>query len=47
LPLAIYTAMEADLRAAQSLSIVLVILALALLVGMRALLRSLDAAEAR
>jgi len=47
LPLAIYTAMEADLRAAQSLSIVLVILALALLVGVRALLRSLDAAEPR
>jgi molybdate transport system permease protein len=47
LPLAIYTAMEADLRAAQSLSIVLVILALALLVGVRALLSSLDAAEAR
>jgi molybdate transport system permease protein len=46
LPLAIYTAMEADLRAAQSLSIVLVLLALALLVGVRALLRSLDAAEA-
>lgn len=42
LPLAIYTAMEADLRAAQSLSIVLVILALVLLVGVRALLRSLD-----
>jgi molybdate transport system permease protein len=47
LPLAIYTAMEADLRAAQSLSIVLVILALLLLVGVRALLRSLDAGEGR
>ena len=47
LPLAIYTAMEADLRAAQALSIVLVILALVLLVGVRALLRSLDAVEAR
>jgi molybdate transport system permease protein len=47
LPLAIYTAMEADLRAAQSLSIVLVVLALLLLVGVRALLRSLDGAEAR
>ncbi len=42
LPLAIYTAMEADLRAAQSLSIVLVILALVLLVTMRALSSSLE-----
>ncbi|HEU4580365.1 MAG TPA: ABC transporter permease [Polyangiaceae bacterium] len=47
LPLAIYTAMEADLRAAQSLSIVLVVLALLLLVGVRALLRSLDGGEVR
>jgi molybdate transport system permease protein len=43
LPLAIYTALEADLRAAQSLSIVLVLLALLLLIGVRAVSRSLDA----
>jgi molybdate transport system permease protein len=42
LPLAIYTAMEADLRAAQALSIVLVILALVLLISMRALSSSLE-----
>jgi molybdate transport system permease protein len=36
LPLAIYTALESDLHAAQSLSIVLVAVALALLVGVRA-----------
>jgi molybdate transport system permease protein len=42
LPLAIYTALEADLRAAQALSIVLVLVALALLLGMRALLRSFE-----
>ncbi|MEY4549949.1 MAG: ABC-type molybdate transporter, permease protein, partial [Pseudomonadota bacterium] len=42
LPLAIYTALEADLRAAQALSIVLVVVALGLLLGMRALLRSFD-----
>jgi molybdate transport system permease protein len=37
LPLAIYTALEADLRAAQSLSIVLVLVAFALLLLVRAL----------
>jgi molybdate transport system permease protein len=42
LPLAIYTALEADLRAAQSLSIVLVLLALVLLVGVRTLLAAFD-----
>ena len=42
LPLAIYTALEADLRAAQALSIVLVLVALGLLLGMRALLRSFE-----
>jgi molybdate transport system permease protein len=36
LPLAIYTALESDLRTAQSLSIVLVAVAFALLVGIRA-----------
>jgi molybdate transport system permease protein len=36
LPLAIYTALESDLRTAQSLSIVLVVVAFALLVGIRA-----------
>ncbi|MFL5306505.1 MAG: ABC transporter permease [Polyangia bacterium] len=36
LPLAIYTALESDLRTAQSLSILLVAVALALLVGVRA-----------
>lgn len=40
LPLAIYTALEADLRAAQALSIVLVIVAFALLLGVRTALRS-------
>jgi molybdate transport system permease protein len=35
LPLAIYTALESDLRTAQSLSIVLVVVAFALLVAMR------------
>jgi molybdate transport system permease protein len=39
LPLAIYTALESDLRAAQALSIVLVVVAFALLVLVRALLR--------
>jgi len=39
LPLAIYTALEADLRAAQALSIGLVIVALALLLFVRATLR--------
>ncbi len=42
LPLAIYTALEADLRAAQALSLVLVAVALSLLLGMRALLRSFE-----
>jgi len=36
LPLAIYTALESDLHAAQSLSILLVAVALALLAGVRA-----------
>jgi molybdate transport system permease protein len=36
LPLAIYTALESDLRTAQSLSVVLVVVALALLVAIRA-----------
>jgi molybdate transport system permease protein len=36
LPLAIYTALESDLRAAQALSLVLVAVAFALLVGVRA-----------
>lgn len=36
LPLAIYTALESDLRVAQALSIVLVIVAFALLLGVRA-----------
>ena len=40
LPLAIYTALEADLRAAQALSIVLMAVALALLLGVRAALGS-------
>ncbi len=35
LPLAIYTALESDLRTAQSLSIILVVVAFGLLVGMR------------
>ncbi|MFO7179717.1 MAG: ABC transporter permease [Pseudomonadota bacterium] len=39
LPLAIYTALEADLRAAQALSIVLVVVAFALLLFVRAALR--------
>jgi molybdate transport system permease protein len=47
LPLAIYTALEADLRAAQALSIVLVVVALGLLLGMRALLRSFDEGSER
>ena len=36
LPLAIYTALESDLRAAQSLSIVMVAVAFAVLVAVRA-----------
>lgn len=39
LPLAIYTALESDLRAARSLSLVLVVVAFALLVAVRALSR--------
>jgi molybdate transport system permease protein len=39
LPLAIYTALEADLRAAQALSIVLIAIAAALLLAVRASLR--------
>jgi len=39
LPLAIYTALESDLRAAQALSIVLVVVAFALLLVVRAALR--------
>jgi molybdate transport system permease protein len=39
LPLAIYSALESDMRAAQALSIVLVVVAFALLVFVRALLR--------
>ena len=40
LPLAIYTALESDLRAAQALSIVLVVIALGLLVFVKLVLRS-------
>jgi molybdate transport system permease protein len=36
LPLAIYTALESDLRVAQALSLVLVVVALSLLLGVRA-----------
>ena len=39
LPLAINTALEADLRAAQGLSIILVILAFALLAAIRLIMR--------
>lgn len=39
LPLAIYTALESDLRVAQALSVVLVLVAFALLLFMRAVLR--------
>jgi molybdate transport system permease protein len=45
LPLAIYTALESDLRAAQALSIVLVVVAFALLVVVRALFARAAAAE--
>ncbi len=41
LPLAIYTALETDLRVAQSLSVVLIVFALVLLVVVRALMKSL------
>jgi molybdate transport system permease protein len=43
LPLAIYTALESDLRAAQALSIVLVVVAFALLSFVRAMSRRADA----
>jgi molybdate transport system permease protein len=47
LPLAIYTALESDVRAAQALSMVLVLVAFALLMSVRTLLRrSVRAAEA-
>jgi molybdate transport system permease protein len=46
LPLAIYTALESDLRAARALSIVLVVVAFALLVGAKLALRSADHEEA-
>jgi molybdate transport system permease protein len=39
LPLAIYTALEVDLRAAQALSVLLVVVAFALLIFVRAMLR--------
>jgi molybdate transport system permease protein len=39
LPLAIYTALESDLRVAQALAIILVVVAFALLLAVRALLR--------
>lgn len=45
LPLAIYTALEADFRAAQALSIVLVVVAFTLLLGVRALLRRTTEAQ--
>lgn len=45
LPLAIYTALESDLRAAQTLSIVLVLFAFALLLLVRAALRRSHGAE--
>jgi len=47
LPLAIYTALEADLRVAQALSIVLVVVAFTLLLIVRAVTRRASAAEAR
>lgn len=45
LPLAIYAAMETDLRAARALSLVLVAMAFALLVAVRAAQRPLDGAS--
>jgi molybdate transport system permease protein len=39
LPLAIYTALESDLRAAQALSVILVVVAFLLLMSVRAVLR--------
>jgi len=47
LPLAIYTAMEADMRAAQALAIVLVVVAFALLLFVRATMRRSLSAEGR
>jgi molybdate transport system permease protein len=46
LPLAIYTTLESDLRAAQALSIVLVVVAFALLLFVRAILRGATEREA-
>lgn len=43
LPLAIYTALESDMRAAQALSIVLVVVAFALLLFVRAMLKRVTA----
>jgi molybdate transport system permease protein len=45
LPLAIYTALESELRAAQALSIVLVVVAFALLLFVRAMSRSTPAEQ--
>lgn len=45
LPLAIYTALESDLRAAQALSLMLLVVAFALLLFVRAALRRFSAAE--
>jgi len=45
LPLAVYTALESDLRAAQALSIVLVVVAFALLLLVRAASRRADAED--
>lgn len=46
LPLAIYTALEADMRAAQALSLVLVVVAFGLLLFVRAVLRRSTAGDA-
>lgn len=46
LPLAIYTALEVDLRAAQALSVMLVVVAFALLIFVRAVLRRWTEREA-
>jgi molybdate transport system permease protein len=47
LPLAIYTTIESDMRAAQALSVVLLVVAFALLVFVRAVVRSSKEAEGR
>jgi molybdate transport system permease protein len=47
LPLAIYSALESDLRAAQALSIVLVVVALGLLIGARGLSPAENASASR